>query len=66
MKAVKSEEAPVPNDGPVTVLTATNFDEIVVLGKNVMIEFYAPWCAALEHEFSHVHKGLFKRRWDVS
>ena len=50
MKAVKSEEAPVPNDGPVTVLTAKNFDEIVVLGKNVMIEFYAPWCVARGHQ----------------
>lgn len=49
VKAIKSEEAPVPNDAPVTVLTANNFDEIVTLGKNVMIEFYAPWCVGLQN-----------------
>ena len=43
-KAVKSEEEPETNDGPVTILTSNNFDSIVSLGKNVMIEFYAPWC----------------------
>lgn len=49
MKVIKSEEAPETNDGPVTVLTANTFDEIVTLGKNVMIEFYAPWCAGVQN-----------------
>lgn len=48
----------MPNDGPVTVLTTNNFDEIVALGKNVMIEFYAPWCAALQRGVSRRHQGL--------
>ena len=42
-KTIKSEDPPEPNDGPVTILTASNFDDIVQLGKNYMIEFYAPW-----------------------
>lgn len=44
-KTVKSEEPPEKNDGPVVVLTAKTFNDIV-FGKprNVLIEFYAPWC----------------------
>jgi len=40
----KSE--PIPeNDGPLTVVVGANFDEIVLDdSKNVLIEFYAPWC----------------------
>ncbi len=43
-KTIKSEEPPADNSGPVTVLTAKTFDDIVY-GKprNVFIEFYAPW-----------------------
>lgn len=41
---VKSEEPPKDNSGPVTVVTASTFDQIVFGGKNVLIEFYAPWC----------------------
>ena len=43
-KDVKSEEAPKDNSGPVKVVTANTFDEIVLGGKDVLIEFYAPWC----------------------
>ena len=33
------------NSGPVTILTAKTYDDIVVnSGKSVLIEFYAPWC----------------------
>mmetsp|Transcript_12112 Transcript_12112/g.15131 ORF Transcript_12112/g.15131 Transcript_12112/m.15131 type:complete len:359 (-) Transcript_12112:35-1111(-) len=28
----------------VTKLTSSNFDEIALGGKNVLVEFYAPWC----------------------
>lgn len=42
--SIKSEEPPKDNSGPVTIVTASTFDEIVFSGKNVLIEFYAPWC----------------------
>eukprot|EP00850_Spirogloea_muscicola_P003649 SM000015S01149 [mRNA] locus=s15:75686:79594:- [translate_table: standard] len=42
---IKSEDIPAKNDESVTVLVAKNFDDIVFnSGKNVLIEFYAPWC----------------------
>ena len=41
---IKSEEAPKDNSGPVKVVTAHTFDEIVFGGKDVLVEFYAPWC----------------------
>lgn len=44
VRFIKSEEAPATNDGPVKILTANTFTDIVFAGKNVMVEFYAPWC----------------------
>ncbi|KAJ1180173.1 hypothetical protein NDU88_005397 [Pleurodeles waltl] len=42
---LKSEPIPESNDGPVKVVVAENFDEIVnEESKDVLIEFYAPWC----------------------
>eukprot|EP00245_Coleochaete_scutata_P014976 TRINITY_DN64_c0_g1_i1.p1 TRINITY_DN64_c0_g1~~TRINITY_DN64_c0_g1_i1.p1 ORF type:complete len:497 (+),score=150.26 TRINITY_DN64_c0_g1_i1:242-1732(+) len=42
---VKSEEIPEENNEPVKVVVGKNFDDIVFKsGKNVFIEFYAPWC----------------------
>ena len=41
---IKSEDEPKDNDGPVKIVTAKSFDKIVFGGKNVLIEFYAPWC----------------------
>ncbi|XP_005807506.1 protein disulfide-isomerase A3 [Xiphophorus maculatus] len=42
---LKSEAVPETNDGPVKVLVAENFDSIVNDdSKDVLIEFYAPWC----------------------
>ncbi|XP_034444883.1 protein disulfide-isomerase A3 [Hippoglossus hippoglossus] len=42
---LKSEPIPENNDGPVKVLVAENFDDIVNDdSKDVLIEFYAPWC----------------------
>jgi protein disulfide isomerase len=41
----KSEEVPVPNDGPVTTIVGKNFNEIVLdENKDVLLEIYAPWC----------------------
>ncbi|XP_063305034.1 protein disulfide-isomerase A3 [Pelobates fuscus] len=42
---LKSESIPENNDGPVKVVVAENFDELVNdESKDVLIEFYAPWC----------------------
>ncbi|XP_072535579.1 protein disulfide isomerase family A, member 7 [Salminus brasiliensis] len=42
---VKSEAAPESNDGPVKVVVADTFEEIVNNPeKDVLVEFYAPWC----------------------
>jgi protein disulfide-isomerase A1 len=44
-QTIKSEEIPEDNDGPVKVLVAKQFDEIVNdPTKDVFVEFYAPWC----------------------
>uniref|UniRef100_A0A2K5NDD8 Protein disulfide-isomerase A3 n=1 Tax=Cercocebus atys TaxID=9531 RepID=A0A2K5NDD8_CERAT len=42
---LKSEPVPKKKDGPVKVVVAENFDEIEKKkNKDVLIEFYAPWC----------------------
>jgi protein disulfide-isomerase A1 len=42
---VKSEEIPASNDGPVKVVVGKSFESIVMdTTKDVLIEFYAPWC----------------------
>ncbi|TYI83408.1 hypothetical protein E1A91_D05G291000v1 [Gossypium mustelinum] len=42
---VKSEPIPVENNEPVKVVVADTFDDMVFKsGKNVLLEFYAPWC----------------------
>ena len=42
---VKSEEIPEDNSGPVTTVVGKNFDDVVTnTDKDVLIEFYAPWC----------------------
>merc|ERR1712004_752269 len=42
---LKSEEPPADNSAPVKVVTAKTFNEIVNdPEKDVLIEFYAPWC----------------------
>ncbi|BAS79203.1 Os02g0554900, partial [Oryza sativa Japonica Group] len=42
---VKSEPIPEVNDQPVKTVVADNLREVVFnSGKNVLLEFYAPWC----------------------
>jgi len=42
---VKSEEIPADNSGPVKVVVAKQFDQMVLdQSKDVFVEFYAPWC----------------------
>ena len=43
--SIKSEPVPEKQEGPVTVVVAHNYNEIVKDDKkDVLIEFYAPWC----------------------
>ncbi|KAK6476905.1 protein disulfide-isomerase A3-like [Huso huso] len=59
---LKSEPVPENNDGPVKVLVAENFDEIVNDdSKDVLIEFYAPWCGhckSLEPKYNELGEKL--------
>ncbi|MBN3308912.1 PDIA3 isomerase, partial [Amia calva] len=61
---LKSEPIPENNDGPVKVLVAENFDEIVNDDdKDVLIEFYAPWCGhckSLEPKYKEL--GINQKR----
>ncbi|KAK8691897.1 hypothetical protein V6N13_075392 [Hibiscus sabdariffa] len=42
---VKSEPIPVENNEPVKVVVADTLEDMVFKsGKNVLLEFYAPWC----------------------
>ncbi|EEY19776.1 disulfide-isomerase [Verticillium alfalfae VaMs.102] len=43
--SIKSEPIPETQEGPVTVVVAKNYEQIVLDDtKDVLIEFYAPWC----------------------
>jgi protein disulfide-isomerase A1 len=43
--SVKSEPIPESQDGPVAVVVAHNYKDIVIDNdKDVLVEFYAPWC----------------------
>lgn len=57
-KVVKSEEIPESQDEPVTVVVGKSFDSVVKSGKNVFIEFYAPWYVA-SPDMIHVHDHTF-------
>ncbi|KAI0136471.1 protein disulfide-isomerase [Xylariales sp. AK1849] len=43
--SIKSEPVPETQEGPVTIVVAKNYNEVVLDDtKDVLIEFYAPWC----------------------
>lgn len=43
--SIKSEPIPETQEGPVTVVVAKNYQELVIDNdKDVLLEFYAPWC----------------------
>ncbi|APA09083.1 hypothetical protein sscle_04g038530 [Sclerotinia sclerotiorum 1980 UF-70] len=43
--SIKSEPIPETQEGPVQIVVAHNYDDIVLDDKkDVLIEFYAPWC----------------------
>ena len=59
---IKSQPIPKQKKGPVTVVVAKNFDQIVLdKTKDVLIEFYAPWCGhcqKLEPKYKKLAKNM--------
>jgi len=44
-KFLKSAEVPATNDEAVKVIVGTTFNDLVINNdKDVLVEFYAPWC----------------------
>lgn len=65
--SIKSEPIPEKQDGPVTVVVAKNYHDIVLDDtKDVLLEFYAPWCGhckSLAPKYDEL-AGLFKGHAD--
>ncbi|KAK5173092.1 protein disulfide-isomerase precursor [Saxophila tyrrhenica] len=65
--SIKSEPIPEKQDGPVTVVVAKNYQDVVMDdGKDVLLEFYAPWCGhckALAPKYEEL-AGLYKNHAD--
>lgn len=65
--SIKSEPIPEKQEGPVTVVVAKNYNDIVMDDtKDVLLEFYAPWCGhckALAPKYDEL-AGLFKNHAD--
>jgi len=58
---IKSAPKPKKNKGPVTVVVGDTFNEIVMdTKKDVLIEFYAPWCGHCK-KLEPVYKKLGKK-----
>ncbi|KAK9483659.1 thioredoxin-like domain-containing protein [Lipomyces starkeyi] len=61
---VKSQPAPETQDGPVWVVTANTYDQIVLdEDKDVLIEFYATWCGHCKN-LAPKYEELARIFWD--
>ncbi|KAK9240797.1 thioredoxin-like domain-containing protein [Lipomyces kononenkoae] len=61
---IKSQPAPETQDGPVWVVTANTYDEIVLdEDKDVLIEFYATWCGHCKN-LAPKYEELGRIFWD--
>ncbi|XP_029641000.1 protein disulfide-isomerase A4 isoform X1 [Octopus sinensis] len=63
---IKSQPIPKKDKGPVVTVVANNFDSVVLdKSKDVLIEFYAPWCGhcqKLEPIYKKLAKSLQKNQ----
>lgn len=63
---IKSQSIPKKNTGPVKVVVGKTFDKIVLdKTKDVLIEFYAPWCGhckSLEPIYKELGKAVKKEK----
>ncbi|XP_042239990.1 protein disulfide-isomerase A4-like [Homarus americanus] len=58
---LKSQPVPKHQDGPVRVIVAKNFEqEVMLTKKDVLIEFYAPWCGHCKN-LDPIYKKLAKQ-----
>jgi protein disulfide-isomerase-like protein len=63
-RAIKSEPEPSVNSEPVTTVVGSSFDKIVMDdSKDVLIEFYAPWCGHCK-QLAPVYENLARKTAD--
>ncbi|GAA5864888.1 hypothetical protein JCM1840_004939 [Sporobolomyces johnsonii] len=74
--SIKSQKVPAVQDEPVFVLVADEFDKVVAEDKDLLVEFYAPWCGhckklkpiydTLGERFSNVKSKLTIAKFDAT
>ncbi|BGP19804.1 hypothetical protein JCM10213_003113 [Rhodosporidiobolus nylandii] len=74
--SIKSQKVPAVQDEPVYVLVADEFEKVVKEDKDLLVEFYAPWCGhckklkptwdTLGERFSNVKSKLTIAKFDAT